>query len=125
MVEKVKYFEDLYIWQRAQELTKNLGKIFYDNSFKNRSFQDQIMRASISISNNIAEWFEQKTNKDFAKYLYIAKGSCSEVRSMLYLAKEFAYVQSSDCDQYQNDCRELNIKIYNLIQKLYEYEKKL
>jgi four helix bundle protein len=50
-----KYFEDLEIWQIAQENTKILSKIFYDKNFKNYSFQDQIMRASISVSNNIAE----------------------------------------------------------------------
>lgn len=48
-------FEELEVWQLSRRLTENLGKIFYNEHFKNRSFKDQIMRASISISNNIAE----------------------------------------------------------------------
>gem|GEM_PF-6099469 len=52
MAEK---FEELVVRQLSRKLTENLGKIFYDVKFKNWSFQDQIMRACISISNNIAE----------------------------------------------------------------------
>lgn len=46
------------------------------------------MRATLSISNNIAEGFERETAKEFTRFLYIARGSAGEVRSMLYIAKD-------------------------------------
>ncbi len=84
-----KWFEELDVWKNAFELAKDMWKIFYDKEFRNRWFQDQIMRAVISISNNIAEWNDRWSAKDFMKFLFISKGSCAEVRSMLYLAHEY------------------------------------
>lgn len=86
----IKKFEDILSWQKAREL--NL--IIY-NHFKNArdfGFRDQILRASVSIMNNIAEGFERHGNKEFRNFLYIAKGSCAEVRSMLYLTFDLEYV---------------------------------
>jgi four helix bundle protein len=79
-------FEDIIAWQKAKELTIQVYQLF-ENS-KDFGFKDQIQRASVSIMNNIAEGFERKTNNEFKQFLFIAKGSCGEVRSMLYLAKE-------------------------------------
>jgi len=83
---KIERFEDVIAWQKAKELTINIYCLF--ESSKDYGFKDQIRRASVSIMNNIAEGFERKSNKEFKQFLYIAKGSCGEVRSMLILAKE-------------------------------------
>ena len=56
------------------------------------SFKDQVQRAAVSVMNNIAEGFERKGDKEFRKFLFIAKGSSGEVRSMLYLAVEAKYI---------------------------------
>ena len=79
-------FEDSIAWQKAKQLCVEVFKIF--ESHKDFSFRDQIQRAAVSVMNNIAEGFERKGNKEFAYFLYVAKGSCGEVRSMLILAKE-------------------------------------
>jgi len=79
-------FEDIIAWQKAKELTIQVYQLF-ENS-KDFGFKDQIQRASVSVMNNIAEGFERKSNNEFKQFLFIAKGSCGEVRSMLYLAKE-------------------------------------
>lgn len=55
-----------------------------------------MQRASVSIMNNIAEGFERKGNNEFKYFLFIAKGSCAEVRSMLYIAKEMRYLSEDD-----------------------------
>jgi len=83
-------FEDMVVWNKSQELALEIYKIF--SVSKDFGFKDQIQRAVISISNNIAEGFERKSNNEFKHYLFIAKGSAGEVRSMLYLAKSLNYI---------------------------------
>lgn len=90
---KIEKFEDIIAWKKAGELTMNIYKEFKD--CRDFSFRDQIQRASVSIMNNIAEGFERRTNKEFINFLYIAKGSCGEVRSVLYLALRLKYISES------------------------------
>ncbi len=89
-MSKVKIFEDLDCWKESGKLAIEIFVAFENN--KNFSFKDQICRAVVSISNNIAEGFERGSDKDFRKFLYIAKGSCGEVRSMLYIALKLNYI---------------------------------
>jgi four helix bundle protein len=83
---KIERFEDIIAWQKAKELSVRVYSLFSES--RDFGFRDQIERASVSVMNNIAEGFERKSNKEFIHFLFIAKGSCGEVRSMLYLAKE-------------------------------------
>lgn len=78
----IERFEDIIAWQKAKELSIQIYSLFAES--KDFGFKDQILRASVSIMNNIAEGFERKGNKEFSHFLFIAKGSCGEVRSMLY-----------------------------------------
>ena len=79
-------FEDLPVWQAAIELGQQVYMLTENPAFKSRcSLRDQIERAAVSVSNNIAEGFERGTNPDLLTFLYIARGSSGEVRSMLYL----------------------------------------
>lgn len=61
-------------------------------SCKDFSFRDQIRRASVSVMNNIAEGFKRKTNNEFKYFLYVSKGSCGEVRSMLLFAEKLGVI---------------------------------
>lgn len=82
-------------WQKGQELTI----LIYHNLKINRDYgYESIQRASISISNNIAEGFERRSNKELKNYLYIAKGSVAEVRSILYIGKELKYFSTEQFD---------------------------
>ena len=83
-------FEEIESWKLSKELNLELFRLF-ENS-KMYFLKDQILRASISIMNNIAEGFERQTNKEFKQFLYIAKGSAAEVRSMLYLINDLNIV---------------------------------
>jgi len=98
---KAERFEDLLVWQRAKQLAILIYKKFEQS--KNYSFRDQIQRASVSISNNIAEGFERKGNKELKHFLFIAKGSCGEVRSMLYLCLELNYISKEEFDELINE----------------------
>ncbi len=90
----IQKFEDIIAWQKAKVLSLDIYRVFRNN--KDYSFRDQIQRATISIMNNIAEGFERKGDKEFRHFLYIAKGSCGEVRSMLYFAMEIDYLSKPD-----------------------------
>jgi four helix bundle protein len=91
MIEK---FEDIISWQKAKYLTLEIYKTF--KNVKDYGFRDQIQRASVSIMNNIAEGFERKGDKEFKHFLFISKGSCGEVRSMLSLAVELNYIPKAN-----------------------------
>jgi len=90
---KIEKFEDIIAWQKAKELTILLYKEFAES--KDFGFKDQLQRASVSIMNNIAEGFERKINNEFKQFLFIAKSSCGEVRSMLYLSKDLNKISES------------------------------
>jgi len=91
---RIERFEDIIAWQKAKVLCVEVYKLFEHS--KDFGFKDQIQRASVSIMNNIAEGFERKGNKEFTHFLYIAKGSCGEVRSMLILAKELNKISEQE-----------------------------
>ncbi|MFA6599227.1 MAG: four helix bundle protein [Ignavibacteriaceae bacterium] len=83
---KIDKFEDISSWQKARILTIKIYTAF-ENS-KDFAFNNQIEKAAVSIMNNIAAGFERKSNNEFKQFLFIAKGSAGEVRSMLYLAND-------------------------------------
>ncbi|MDR2011359.1 MAG: four helix bundle protein [Bacteroidales bacterium] len=87
---KIERFEDIIAWQKSKQLAIEIFRIF-ENS-KDFCLRDQIRRASISVMNNIAEGFERKSNNEFKQFLFIAKGSCGEVRSMLILSMELSLI---------------------------------
>lgn len=102
MQNKIVGFEDIISRQKSIELATQIFSIF--KNLRNYSFKDQIELATISISNNIAEGYERSSNKEFCKFLYISKGSCAEVRSMLYVAKELNYIDQKTFEQLHSDC---------------------
>jgi four helix bundle protein len=112
----IEKFEDIIAWQKAKELTILIYSNFKDS--KDYSFKDQIQRAAVSIMNNIAEGFERKTNNEFRQFLYIAKGSCGEVRSMLYLAKELNTISESIFSTLYSLAEEISKILSGLIKTL-------
>ncbi|XOV91746.1 MAG: four helix bundle protein [Bacteroidota bacterium] len=113
MNKKIERFEDLLIWQRSMDLVcevyRNFGKI---NDF---GFRDQIQRASVSIPANISEGFERDTNKEFVRYLFIARGSCGECRTLLLLAQRLGIIKESLAKVLIKESVELSSMIYGLI----------
>jgi len=115
----VQYFEDLDCWKLGRELSRKIYAITKADEFsKDYGLKDQIRRAVVSIMTNVAEGYERGTNKDFAKFLYIARGSAGEVRSLLYVALDQDYIEKSDFINYQNLCRRCSAVIYGLIKHL-------
>ena len=113
---KFEKFEDIIAWQKSKILIFDIYSVFKDN--KDFSFRDQIQRAAVSIMNNIAEGYERKSNKEFIHFLYIAKGSCGEVRSMLYLAADLKYINKEEFDRFYNNSTEISRILSGLIKTL-------
>jgi len=84
-------FEDLPVWQKAADLYEQTEELLETETFKaSRGFRDQLDRAALSVSNNIAEGFERGTTNELLAFIYIARGSAGEVRSMLCLKERRA-----------------------------------
>ena len=115
----VKNFEDLEIWKEARRLMREIYQLTKDSRFsKDFGLSRQIQRAAISIMSNIAEGFEREGNREFIQSLYVAKGSCGEVRSHLYVAIDQSYVAPKNCDDLSQSFRRLSVMISNLIDYL-------
>lgn len=95
---KLHSFEEIISWQKARELNAEIYRVTNNNEIFNKDYglRDQMRRASISISSNIAEGFERETTKEFIRFLYIAKASAGEFRSQLYLASDLGYISNSE-----------------------------
>ncbi len=90
-----KKFEDLIFWQKARELTKLVYSYSKNGSFqKDFELKDQIRRASVSTMANIAEGFGRGGNKEFIQFLFVTKGSLTEVQSHLYVALDQEYIDN-------------------------------
>ena len=113
---EIKKFEDIIAWQKGKDLVLAIYECFKECS--DYSFKNQIERAAVSVMNNIAEGFERKTNKDFVRFLYMAKGSCGEVRSMLYLAIELKYISQNNFEKNYNMAIEISKILSGLIKSL-------
>lgn len=109
-------FDELIIWQKSRELTNAIYKMM--DGFKDWGFKDQIQRASVSIMNNIAEGFDSGSDAKFINFLNIAKGSCSEVRSMLFLCEDLHICTEEEKIRLQAMTRQINTGIIKMISHL-------
>jgi four helix bundle protein len=92
-------FEELITWQKSRELVTAIYKVTNGKEFsRDFGLRDQIQRAAVSIMSNIAEGFERAGRAEFHQFLVIAKGSCAEVRSQLYVALDIGYISKTEFD---------------------------
>ncbi|HTW92019.1 MAG TPA: four helix bundle protein [bacterium] len=103
---KGKRFEELIVYQRARGLVNEVYALTRRPAFaKDWGLADQIRRAAVSIMSNIAEGFERGSNVEFVQFLYIAKGSCGEVRAQLTVAMDQGYITEAECERLSDTCR--------------------
>ena len=112
-------FEDMEVWQEGRELVRRVYAVTGNDEFsKDWGLRDQMQRAAVSICTNIAEGYERSGNREFAKFLWIAKGSAREVASQLYHALDLGYIEQSDFEALYAMANGLCAKTYHLIQSV-------
>lgn len=112
-------FEDSEVWQMGRELVKEVYSQTRVGEFaKDFGLKDQIQRAAVSISSNVAEGYARRGNKEFVKFLWIAKGSAAEVQSQLYHARDLGYIDAAAFEKMYNSANLIQVKLYHLIQSL-------
>lgn len=99
MSKKIEKFEDLIAWQKARRLTRQVYRATNKGEFaRDYGLKDQIRRAAVSSMSNMAEGFERGGLVEFQRFLAIAKGSCAELRTQLYVALDVGYLDSNSFD---------------------------
>jgi four helix bundle protein len=120
---KIEKFEDLIAWQKSRELVKQIYKVTEKEDFsKDFGLKKQIQRAGVSIMSNIAEGFDRFRPNEFHQFLSIAKGSCAEVRSQLYIANDIGYLTEDEFNQLKSAAEEVS-KIINGLRSYIETQK--
>ena len=112
---KISKFEDLPIWQESREIVNKIYILLESNIKLKRDFSlsDQLKRSAYSIMLNIAEGFERSSNKEFANFLNIAKGSAGEVRCILYVLLDNNYIDKNKFLELYNYAENISIKLSN------------
>ena len=116
---KIRTFEELIVWQRAIALVKRIYVITDEGGLK-RDFglKDQLRRAALSISTNIAEGFERSSRKEYVQFLNIAKGSAGEVRSLCRVAFDVGYLTQAMYDELREATLAISRSLFNQIQSI-------
>jgi len=118
---KYKSFEDLPVWQAAVDLACHTYALTELQAFRGHAgLRDQLERAALSVSNNIAEGFERGSTSELLAFLYIARGSAGEVRSMLYVLDGVAAFESlkSQMADLKSHCLSISRQLYGWIEQL-------
>ncbi|WP_298148457.1 four helix bundle protein [Flavobacterium sp.] len=114
-----KSFEEFEVYKKGVVLAKEIFSLCNTENFKNEiGFSNQIKRAVVSITNNIAEGAEYNNNRQLIRYLRIAKGSCGEVKSMLILAVELELCERNAIQNAQDLTNEIATHLSNFIKYL-------
>jgi four helix bundle protein len=112
-------FKKLTVWQKSKSLAVDIYKITNIGKFtKDCGLREQMQRAAVSIPSNIAEGNDRDTEKELLRYLHIAKGSLSELRTQLEIAKEIDYIDEEKYLELDIKCTEISKMLGGLIKSL-------
>ena len=111
---KVEKFEDLEVWQEGCRLSVALYQLLGQS--KDYVLRDQLLRAAVSVPSNIAEGFDRNYNKEFIRFLYIAKASCAELRTQLYISQQILLIEKNEAEKLIDQTKKISAMLHNLIQ---------
>ena len=120
---KIQRFEDIEAWQNGRDLKRRVYEFSRSVEFaKDFALREQIRRAVISVTANIAEGFERGGNKEFMQFLSTAKGSCGEVRDHLYTALDEKYITKQSFEEAYDSAVRVSRMISGFIAYLQQSE---
>ncbi len=110
-------YEELEVWRSSRRLTTRVYALAREQNSLQRDWDlcRQMRRSAVSVVSNIAEGFDRGSNKEFLRFLYIAKGSVAELRTQLYLASDLGYVEADTVSQLLREYQVLSRQIGRLI----------
>jgi four helix bundle protein len=108
-------FKDLTVWQQSRDLAIAIYRLTTSGPLsKDFGLKDQMQRAAVSVASNIAEGYDRTTDKEFLRFLDIASGSLSELRTQLDIALHIGYIDKSAFDSFENQCCKVGAMMTNL-----------
>ena len=110
----IEKYEDLDVWKESMRLAVEIYNNL--NGCKDYGLKNQLQRSAVSIPSNIAEGYDRGTNKEYINFLNIAKGSCAELRTQLYIAKEVDILPKKLSNDFIKQSKKISAMLYNLIQ---------
>ena len=110
-------FEDLDVWKRSARLSAGIYKELADQ--RDFGFKDQITRSGLSIPSNIAEGMERFSVKEKSYFLHIAKGSCAELRTQIYIGMDVGYITNQIGMQWISETKGISAMLIGLIRSLH------
>ena len=109
-------FKELRVWQEAKELAIKVYEVTAKGELsRDYGLRDQIQRSAVSIPSNIAEGYERNSDKDFVRFLLMAKGSLSELRTQLKIAQGIGYLDQRIFEDFENQCNKIGAMLTKLI----------
>jgi four helix bundle protein len=108
-------FEDLDVWKRAARLSAGIYQAL--SEMRDHGFRDQICRSGLSVPSNIAEGMERGTDREVSRFLTIAKGSCGELRTQIYIGMEIGYIPKDLGARWLQETREISAMLMGLIKR--------
>ena len=111
-------FEHLEVWKRSSRLCIDIYKQF--ESCRDFGFKDQITRSALSVPSNIAEGYERGSPKEYVRFLNIAKGSCGELRTQLYIGREIGFIEKPTAASFISEATEISKMTHGLIKSIRE-----
>jgi four helix bundle protein len=123
-MSKIRNFEEMKVWKDAVSIAVKIYKLCVQPQLsKDFGAKDQLRRAAVSISNNIAEGFEYNNNKEFVKYLKYSKGSAGELRSNLYILREADMIDNKDYEGLKIELINISRELEGFIKYLRTFER--
>lgn len=116
-------YEEMEVWQKSMNLITKVYLITNNKTFqKDYSLANQLRRSGVSIASNIAEGFERDGNKELTNFLFIAKGSCGELKCQLLIARNLGYIESNIFEELYNLANLIGKSLGGLIKYLQNSE---
>lgn len=111
-------FDKLEVWKRSARLSVNIYRSLAN--CKDYGFKEQLFRSALSVPSNIAEGYERGSRREYVRYLHIAKGSCGELRTQLYIGIEAGILDKPTGLVFVKEAGVLSKMLQSLINRIRE-----